>query len=134
MYSGPGDYFYRAAEGKAYVGSTSVVLYGVENDWAMIGYTLSSGAFRIGYVEASLLAPAGLKIAYLDFAYTTRQIKTTANLTDDVVRYRPTVAVLPAGTYVLFLAYEYEANTTWAYVEVLVDGTIMRGFIPASAL
>ena len=134
VYSGPGDYFYRAADGKAYVGSTSVVIYGVENGWAMIGYTLSNGSFRIGYVDAALLAPSGLRIAYLDFAYTTRQIKTTVNLTDDVVRYQPTVATLPAGTYVLFLAYENSLNTTWAYVEVLVNGSIMRGFIPASAL
>ena len=57
-----------------------------------------------------------------------------ADLTDDIIRYMPTIATLPAGTYVLFLGYVYENNTTWAYVEVLADNSIMRGFIPASAL
>ena len=50
------------------------------------------------------------------------------------MRYRPTVVSLPSGAYVLFLGYTGETNETWAYVEVLAEGSIMRGFVPASSL
>ena len=134
VYSGPGEYYYRAANGRALMGGGSCIVFGVENGWVMIGYGLSNGNFRIGYISQAALPQLGLRIPYLDLAYTTRQLTYAANLTDDIIRYQPTVATLPAGTYVLFLGYVYESNTTWAYVEVLADNSIMRGFIPASAL
>ena len=134
VYSGPGEYYYRAAEGRALMGGGSCIVYGVENGWALIGYGLSNGNYRIGYIDAAALPQQGLRIAYLDLSYTTRRLTYAANLTDDIVRYRPTVATLPAGTYVLFLGYAYDSNTTWAYVEVLAQNSIMRGFIPATAL
>lgn len=134
VYSGPGEYYYRAANGKALMGGGRCVVYGVENGWALIGYGLSNGNYRIGYIDAAALPQQGLRIAYLDLSYTTRRLTYAANLTDDIVRYRPTVATLPAGTYVLFLGYAYDSNTTWAYVEVLAQNSIMRGFIPATAL
>ena len=134
VYSGPGEYYYRAAEGRALMGGGSCIVYGVENGWALIGYGLSNGNFRIGYINAAALPQIGLHIAYLDLSYTTRQLTYSANLTDDIMRYKPTVATLPAGTYVLFLGYVYDSNTTWAYVEVLAQNSIMRGFIPATAL
>ena len=134
VYSGPGVYYYRAAKGRALMGGGSCIVFGIENGWVMIGYGLSNGSYRIGYINEAALPQKGLRIPYLDLSYTTRQLTYTANLTDDIIRYMPTVATLPAGTYVLFLGYVYENNTTWAYVEVLADNSIMRGFIPASAL
>ena len=134
VYSGPGEYYYRAANGRALMGGGSCIVFGVENGWVMIGYGLSNGNYRIGYINQAALPQLGLRIPYLDLSYTTRQLTYAANLTDDIIRYKPTVATLPAGTYVLFLGYVYESGTTWAYVEVLADNSIMRGFIPASAL
>ena len=134
VYSGPGEYYYRAANGRALMGGGSCIVYGIENGWVMIGYGLSNGSYRIGYIKQAALPERGLRIPYLDLSYNTRQLTYAANLTDDIIRYMPTVATLPAGTYVLFLGYVYENNTTWAYVEVLADNSIMRGFIPASAL
>ncbi len=134
MYSGPGTYYYRAAEGRAQIGGGTCRLYGVENGWALIGYTLSNGNYRLGYINQSYLTQRGMSIPYLDLAYTTRQLRYAASLTDDIFLNKTPVATLPAGTYVLFLGYVYESNTTWAYVEVLINNTIMRGFIPVSAL
>ena len=134
VYSGPGEYYYRANGGKALMGGGNCRVYGVENGWALIGYTLSSGSYRFGYISADALAGAKLRVPYLDLRYTTRRLALEANLTDDALRYRPTLAVLPQGAYVLFLGYLYESGETWAYVEALADNTIMRGFIPASAL
>ncbi len=142
VYSGPGDYYYRANNKKATMGGGWCQLYGieisrvngVEKKWALIGYGLSNGSFRFGYVNADAIPQAGLSIPYLDLRYTTRQLASDADLTDDILRYRPTVTTLKAGTYVLFLGYAFGSDTTWAYVEVYAEGSIMRGFIPLYAL
>ena len=134
VYSGPGEYYYRANNGKATMGSGYCRLYGVENGWAMIGYGLSDGRYRFGYVSQDALPRNGLSVPYLDLKYTTKQLKMDAKLTDDIAWYRTTLVTLPSGTFVLFLGYVSEANITWAYVEVMANNSIMRGFIPASAL
>ena len=131
VYSGPGEYYYRANNGKAMVGGGTCRVYGVENDWVLIGYMLSNGNYRIGYVSIHSLPELGLSIPYLDLRYTTRKLVTAASLTDDPVRLRPTLATLEAGSYVLFLGYLVESGETWAYVEALAGNSIMRGFIPA---
>ena len=134
VYSGPGEYYYRANNNKATMGGGYCRIYGVENNWVLIGYGLSNGKYRIGYVRADVLPQMNLNIPYLDLRYTTRQLQTDADLTDDTVRFRPTLVTLPAGSYVLFLGYAYDSDTTWAYVEVLAENSIMRGFIPAYSL
>jgi len=134
VYSGPGEYYYRANDGKATMGGGYCRIYGVENGWAMIGYGLSNGRYRIGYVSLDAIPQQSLNLPYLDLRYTTRQLQSAADLTDDTVRFRSVLVTLPAQTYVLFLGYVYDLDTTWAYVEVLAGNSIMRGFIPASAL
>ena len=134
VYSGPGDYYYRAKNGKALMGGGRCRIYGVENDWILIGYVLSDGNYRFGYISAQALPQNGLRIPYLDLRYAARRLAVDADLTDDILRSMPTVITLPAGSSVLFLGYAEEGGVTWAYVEVLADNVIMRGFVPASAL
>ncbi len=134
VYSGPGTYYFRAAGGRAQIGGGSCRIFGVENGWALIGYTLSNGNYRLGYIDQAYLTQMGMSIPYLDLSYTTRQLRYAASLTDDIFLNKTPVVTLPAGTYVLFLDYVYESGATWAYVEVLINNTIMRGFIPVSAL
>ena len=134
VYSGPGTYYYRANNNRATMGGGVCQVYGVEGNWVMIGYGLSNGNYRIGYISVDALPRMGLRIPYLDFQATTRRVIYTSDLTDDPVCYTPTVTTLPAGTYVLFLGYVQERGETWAYVEVLAAGSIMRGFVPAWCL
>ena len=134
VYSGPGDYYYRANNSKATMGGGYCRVYGRENNWILIGYGLSDGRYRFGYVKQDALPHISLNIPFLDLKYTTRQLQMDAKLTDDIARYRNTLVSLPKGTYVLFLGYVSEANITWAYVEVMANNSIMRGFIPATAL
>ena len=134
VYSGPGEYYYRANNGKATMGGGYCRIYGVENGWALIGYGLSNGRYRIGYVKLDAIPQQQLQLPYLDLRYTTRQLQFDAELTDDTVRFRAPLVSLPAGSYLLFLGYAYDSDTTWAYVEVLAENSIMRGFIPASSL
>ncbi|MBR3743305.1 MAG: hypothetical protein IKN04_23090 [Clostridia bacterium] len=134
VYSGPGTYYYRANNSRATFGGGLCRMYGVDGDWLMIGYALSNGNYRIGYISLDALPQAGLRVPYLDLQSGTRRLASAVHLTDDPVFYRPTVAVLPAGTHVLFLGSIWENNETWAYVEVLADGAVMRGFVPASSM
>ena len=134
VYSGPGVNYFRANEGRATMGGGACRLYGVENGWALIGYELNNGGYRIGYVETSALPQQGLRIPYLDLINTARTLIASAALTDDIVMYKPTLRTLPAGTQVTFLGLSYGLSTTWAYVEAMGASSLMRGFIPASAL
>ena len=55
-YSGPGEYYYRANNGKAMYGGGGVArVYGVIGSWIMIGYEMGSGDYRIGYISKSAL-------------------------------------------------------------------------------
>ncbi len=134
VYSGPGTHYYRANSGRATMGGGLCRVYGIEGDWALIGYDLSNGNYRVGFVSAEALPQTGLRLPYLDLESTTRRLAFSASLTDDPVRYRPAVAQLPAGTYVLFLGYTWENGQTWAYVEALAEGAMMRGFVPSETL
>ena len=134
VYSGPGTYYYRANQNRATMGGGLCQVYGVEQEWALIGYPLSNGNYRMGFISLQALPQTGLRLPRLNLRNTTRRLAFPANLTDDPVRYRPTVVSLPSGAYVLFLGYTGETNETWAYVEVLAEGSIMRGFVPASSL
>ena len=138
VYSGPGEYYYRANSGKATKGEGSCQVYGMENmgygDWLLIGYALSSGGYRIGYVRAEAAGANIVNVPQLNLAYHTRRLAAAAPLTDDPEHIAPTVAQIPAGTYVLFLGNLYCSNAVWAFVEVLVNNQIMRGFVPVTAL
>ncbi len=134
VYSGPGTYYYRANQNRATMGGGLCQVYGVDGDWVLIGYPLSNGNYRMGFISLQALPQTGLRLPRLNLRNTTRRLAFPANLTDDPVRYRPTVVSLPSGAYVLFLGYTGETNETWAYVEVLAEGSIMRGFVPASSL
>ena len=134
VYSGPGTYYYRANNNKATMGGGSCRVYGVEGNWALIGYGLSNGNYRIGYVSLEALPRMGLSIPYLDFQAVTRRLLYAADLIDDPVRTLAPVASLSRGTYVLFLGYTQENGETWAYVEVLAGSAIMRGFVPSWCL
>lgn len=54
VYSGPGETYYRANEGKAMYGSGAVRYYGSLGDgWMLIGYSLNGQGYRLGYIKAS---------------------------------------------------------------------------------
>lgn len=134
VYSGPGTYYYRANSNKATFGGGLCQVYGVDGAWVMIGYPLSNGNYRVGYISLDALPETGLRVPYSDLQSAARRLSSAASLTDDPVRFRPTVAELPAGTYVLFLGYALENGASWAYVEVLANGAMMRGFVPSDSL
>ena len=138
VYSGPGEYFYRANRGRATKGEGSCQVYGIENmgygDWVMIGYSMTSGGYRVGFIRAEALGARITDVPMLNLAYQTRRLRMTATLTDDPLYAASAVASLPSGTYVQFLGYIYSSDAVWAYVEALSNNQIMRGFVFAGAL
>ena len=138
VYSGPGTYYYRANQGRATMGGGLCRLYGVENGWAMIGYELSNGLFRIGYVPQSAIPEEGLSIPYLDLICDYGELTSDTFITDDIVIRVTAVQNLPRGTSVTVLGYTnglvYGQSSLWAYVEVTGSTYLMRGFVPAAAV
>ncbi len=129
VYSAPSQYSYRSGNGKAAVSTNSwIQVFGVEDGWAMIQYSIDADTYRIGYITEEAL-PANAEVYGLNFqpipAWTTRNVA----LTDDPFYSQSSMTRLSEGAEVQWLATIGE----WAYVEV-TGGQLMRGFVPADAL
>lgn len=138
VYSGPGEYYFRANNGKATKGESTCQVYGVENlgygDWVLIGYSLTGGGYRVGYIRAEALDASLASVPALKLSYKARRLAANAALTDDPLRTLAPVANLSAGSYVLSLGSIAAGDELWMYVEVLAQNQVMRGFVPAAAL
>lgn len=129
VYSGPGEDYLRAANGKAAVSTNDwIQVFGTDGDWVLIQYDISSNQMRFGYIRAAAL-PKNADVQELAFqpvsAYTTRPM----TLTDDPLNTLWPLTTLPEGAWVTWLATMGE----WAYVES-TTGDAMRGFVPLSVL
>ncbi len=129
VYSGPGVHYHRANQGKAVVGGGVIRLYGAENDWALIGYELNNGDYRLGYIPLSAIPQLGLQIPYLDLQSYSITVHDRASLTDDIVMSNGTVIIIPAGTSVTFLG---RVGTEWVYIQTMTTSYMIRGFVRAS--
>ncbi|MBQ6803250.1 MAG: cadherin-like beta sandwich domain-containing protein [Clostridia bacterium] len=130
VYSGPGEYYYRANSGKATYGGGVARVYGVTGDWVMIGYGLSGGAYRIGYIPSEAMAGiSDIKgnINYsLAFSSTTMWTTEKCSLTDDPIINNASIYSIPSGTQVTALG---SMGTNWTYVEVMGSSSLIRGFV-----
>lgn len=131
VYTGPGEQYYRAAEGKATVGRTEIRVWGAEGregEWALIGYGTSDGGYRMGYVlyeEAH-----NLRFPQQFIANEAVRLPQDTPLTDDPIVHEVTLATLPAGTVVTVLAYLRGSYREYAMVELgNYQGQPLRGFV-----
>ncbi len=129
VYSAPTETSYRGANGKAAVSTNSwIQVFGVEDGWAMIQYSIDADHYRIGYIVEEAL-PASADIPTLNFspipAWTSRGV----TLTDDPFFSGADMITLPLYSDVQWLS----TIGSWAYVEIS-SPYLMRGFVPASAL
>lgn len=135
VYSGPGENYYRANSGKALYGSGGVArVYGVTGNWVLMGYGLSNGNYRIGYVSRDALNYTnGLEgnINYsLSFSNEVMFTRDPAPLTDDPIVKCATVTTLPTGAQVTALC----RLNDWVYVEYQGGSQPMRGFVRTNHL
>ena len=128
VYSGPSKDYLRANNGKALLGAHGECrLYGTVGSWTLVGYQMTNGNYRIGYVPKSAEKTVVRKGSVGDLAFdmTLRAIIADCEITDDpVINYNP-LGTLSAGTKVSLLQEMYE----WAYVETTIGGKIARGFV-----
>ena len=129
VYSGPGEYYVRGANGKALVSTNDwMQVFGRENGWIMIQYAISRDHMRIGWIPESAL-PAKAEVYDLRFDTLIARVTRQSVLTDDPLFSAATLRTLEEGSEVIWMA----TMGDWAYVEVA--GTEMvRGFVPARYL
>lgn len=133
VYSGPGTNYHRSADGKAVVSTNGeVYVGGWENGWLMVMYWTNNGNIRVGYVQGKDFKD-NVSASALQFDYVPATITRRCVLTDDPVATYQTMASLNQGTQVTYLS-EYINEHHWVYIEVVVNGVPMRGFVEADAV
>ncbi len=130
VYTGPGFEYVRANNGKASYGGGSCRIYGVTGDWVMIGYGLSNGDYRVGYIYRTALDTlSNLKgnINYsLAFQPYTAYADDYCRVTDDPVMNNKMMYTVPQSTAVTVLS---TMGSSWTYIEVQTPSGPMRGFV-----
>ena len=132
FYTGPGSNYLRAGNGKAqYGGGGQARVYGYEGNWLLLGYETGAGVYRIGYFEYSYInnmtASGSYNLRKMNFEYRNAWINAQCQITDDpVIKYEP-FGTLASGQNCKYLA---NYGSSWAYIEVTVNGKKARGFVP----
>ncbi len=132
VYTGPGEDYARAGDGKGSVSTKGwVQSFGLEGDWLLIQYRIHEGQMRFGYISAKGLKQEG-RLADLASRWEglTLVLKDPAILTDDPLASMNDIAQLPAGARVRSLGW----MGSWAYVEARDGKHLLRGFIPSGSL
>lgn len=126
VYSGPSQNSIRGGNGKAAVSTNGwIQVFGQENGWILIQYSIDTAHYRFGYIEASSL-PKDAYVGYLNFYARNAVIQYSVSVTDDPLYSRSTLITASAGENVTWLA----TMGDWAYIE----GTNYRGFVPLNAI
>lgn len=134
VYTGPGPGYYRV--GNATLGGGTIRVYGREGDWALIGYGLSNGGYRIGFVEMAAI-PADIQPQYLTLVHMPKTNVSTSLFVDDPIvstNRELEKRIEGGGNPFTLLAY---LNDFWAYVEIAnFEGSGMpaRGFVSRRSL
>ncbi len=126
VYSAPDSRSMRGGNGKAAVSTNGwIQVFGREEDWILIQYSIDSQHYRFGYISAKSL-PKKASVPELRFNQAPAQTAVSVNVTDDPLYSRSVLTTLPTGTDVTWLASMGE----WAYIEY----RDCRGFVPTTSL
>lgn len=126
VYSGPGKDTIRGGNGKAAVSTNGwIQVFGQENGWILIQYSIDNAHYRFGYIGADSL-PKDAYVGYLNFYARNAVVTETVSVTDDPLYSRSTLTTANAGDSVTWLA----TIGNWAYIE----GANYRGFVPLNAI
>lgn len=133
VYTGPSEGYYRV--GNATLGGGTIRVYGQENGWALIGYGLSNGGYRIGFVSMSAI-PSDIYPQELILSWIPRNNVSASLFVDDpiVSTNRELIKRYEGGSPFVLLGY---LNDFWAYVQIEnFEGTGLpaRGFVSRRSL
>ena len=126
VYSAPDKLSLRGGNGKALVSTNGwIQVFGKENGWILIQYSIDKDHYRFGYIDAASL-PKKSSVPDLDFERISAVVNENVRVTDDPFFSRNTLASLSGGDPVTLLSVMGE----WAYIE----GDGFRGFVPYTSL
>ena len=126
VYSAPDENSLRGNNGKALVSTNGwIQVFGEENGWILIQYSIDKTHYRFGYIDAASL-PKKAEVSDLSFTGVAAVISGAVTVTDDPLFSKSELATLSGGETVTWLA----TMGDWAYIEA--EG--FRGFVPAGAL
>lgn len=134
VYTGPGPDYYRV--GNATLGGGTIRVYGREGDWALIGYGLSNGGYRIGFVTMAAI-PADIQPQPLLLVHMPKTNVSTSLFVDDPIvstNRELEKRIEGGGNPFILLAY---LNDFWAYVQIdnfEGSGLPARGFVSRRSL
>ena len=133
VYSGPGDHYLRANNGKAAVSTNDwIQVFGRQNGWVLIQYAIDKDHMRFGWISAKAL-PKNAQVEELHFDAVQVYTVIETAITDDPLFSNAQLAALPECNYVTWLS----TMGDWAYVEWTDDenaGKPVRGFLPIADL
>ncbi|MBP3655688.1 MAG: hypothetical protein J6K32_03225 [Clostridia bacterium] len=128
VYSGPGRHYWIGANGWAKaLSDEEIYVAGQEGNFLLVQYGISKGV-RVGYICIDDIS-GGASAKRLNFDYTTKTITRLCSFTDDPSSLNNPIGTLSAGDRVTYLS-KYYNGLQWAYVESLIDGVPIRGFVP----
>ena len=135
VYTGPGTGYYRVGNATL-SGNGTIRVYGQENGWALIGYGLSNGGYRIGFVEMAAIpdsvSPPNLRLV----RQPKNNVSTSIFVDDPIVTTNQELQKRFEGGGHPFTVLAY-LNDFFAYVEVNNfegSGTPARGFVSRRSL
>ena len=129
VYSAPSKDSVRGGNGKAAVSTNGwIQVFGQEDDWILIQYSIDASHYRIGYIAASSL-PKKAEVPSLDFKPVDAWMEVSTTLTDDPFYSQSALGSLAVNEKVVWLA----TIGDWAYVET-TQNKLMRGFVPLESI
>lgn len=138
VYSAPSLNAVRGANGKACLHTSEAVYTAVwSGAWLMVRYEKGNGGFRVGWVPKSGINSIGTvhESRNANFAYWTVTLNQNCMLTDDPLYESEILAYAAAGEELTYLAYyQYNDGREYAYVQGVLEGMPICGFIPFEAI
>lgn len=129
VYSAPDKTSVRGGNGKAAVSTNGwIQVFGRENDWILIQYSIDNEHYRFGYIDAASL-PKKASVHDLNFQGSPAWTTGEAIITDDPLYSRTALKTLNGGTQVTLLS----TMGNWAYIEYNAEEHF-RGFVDQSLL
>lgn len=129
VYSAPDKTSLRGGSGKAAVSTNGwIQVFGEEKSWILIQYSIDSGHYRFGYIDADSL-PKSASVDALNFTAQNAWTLGAVSVTDDPLYSQEVLAELPDNSAVTLLAQMGD----WAYIESSTGG-YFRGFVPVSSI
>ena len=134
VYSAPNTASLRADNGTAQVSLTeSIYAAGFDGQWLLVMYRNQNMMTRVGYVNAFQMQGTLPNMPSLAFGTQQAMVTGRTALTSDPMEQTDALLMLNAGDRVTYLA-KLSLNGQWAYVETMVNGAPVRGFVRADAV